>query len=69
MKEYILNIEFGNWQNQLWFMNKDTDDIQEKWQTAIKEVDSIKESSKEPIEFQDKVIDYLKGLGFIRIQK
>lgn len=69
MKEYILNIEFGNWQNQLWFMNKDTDDIQEKWQTAIKEVNSIKESSKEPIEFQDKVIDYLKGLGFIRIQK
>lgn len=69
MKEYILNIEFGNWQNQLWFMNKDTEDIQEKWQTAIKEVNSIKESSKEPIEFQDKVIDYLKGLGFIRIQK
>lgn len=69
MKEYILNIKFKNWQNELWFMNRNTDDIHKKWQTAIKEIDSIKESSKEPIEFQDKVIEYLRGLGFVKIQK
>lgn len=69
MKEYILNIKFENWHNELWFMNKDTDDIYKKWQTAIKEVDSIKECSKEPVEFQNKVIEYLQRLGFVRIQK
>ena len=29
MKEYILNIKFGTWQNQLWFMGEDNE---ENWQ-------------------------------------
>lgn len=69
MKEYILNINFKNWQNQLWFISENSSQIEEKWKIAIKEIDLLKNSCKEPQEFQNKVIKYLKNLGFIRIQK
>lgn len=69
MKEYILNIEFENWTNQLWFMNNDDEKTKEKWNEAISNIDSIRNSSKSAIEFQDKVIDKFKKLGFIRVQK
>lgn len=66
MKEYILNIKFGTWQNQLWFMGEDNE---ENWQKAIEAIETLKKSSEDPISFQKSVIEYLKGLGFIRIQK
>lgn len=69
MKEYILNIKFENWQNQLWFMNEDTIEVKEKWNNELKEIDILKNESNEPIEFQNKIIEYFKKLGFIRIQK
>lgn len=69
MKEYILNIKFENWKNQLWFMNKNAVEIKKQWDTAIENIELFKDSCKEPLEFQDKVIEYLKGLGFVRIQK
>lgn len=69
MREYILNIDFETWQNQLWFINLDDSETEEKWQKAIKEIDSLKDSYKDAIKFQTEVIDYLKDLGFIRIQK
>lgn len=69
MKEYILNIKFENWQNQLYFMSEDTIEFKEKWNNALKEIDLLRNESNEPIEFQNKVIEYLKKLGFIRIQK
>lgn len=69
MKEYILNIKFENWQKQLWFMNEDTIEANEKWNDALKEIDTLRNESNEPIEFQNKVIEYFKKLGFIRIQK
>ncbi|MBO5349442.1 MAG: hypothetical protein J6A89_06475 [Clostridia bacterium] len=69
MEAYILNIKFENWQNQLWFMNENTPEVKEKWQEAIKEIDSLRDSSDDAMSFQNNVIDYLKKLGFIRIQK
>ncbi len=69
MREYILNIEFGTWQNQLWFMNSDDSETKEKWQKAIKEINSLKDTYEDAMEFQDGVIKYLKDFGFIRIQK
>lgn len=30
MREYILNIEFENWENQLWFINEDNNQVIEK---------------------------------------
>jgi len=69
MKEYILNIEFENWTNQLWFMNNDDEETKEKWNEAINNIDSIRNSSENAIEFQDKVINNFKKFGFIRIQK
>lgn len=69
MKEYILNIKFENWQNQLWFINEDTIEVKEKWNNALKKIDTLRNESNEHIEFQNKVIEYLKKLGFIRIQK
>ena len=69
MEEYILNIKFENWQNQLWFMNKNTPEVKEKWQKALKEIDSLRYTSDDAMAFQNNVIEYLKKLGFIRIQK
>lgn len=69
MEAYILNIKFENWQNELWFMNENTLEVKEKWQEAIKEIDSLRDSSDDAMSFQNNVIDYLKKLGFIRIQK
>ena len=69
MKEYILNLEFDNWFNQLWFMNLDNKETKEKWNNGIREIKNIKSESKNEMEFQDNVILYLKKLGFIRIQK
>lgn len=69
MREYILNIEFETWKNQLWFINSDDPETEEKWQSAIKEIDSLKDSYKDAMKFQTGIIDYLKNLGFIRIQK
>ncbi len=69
MESYILSIKFENWQNELWFMNENTPKVKEKWKKALKQIDSLKESSDDAISFQNNVIDYLKKLGFIRIQK
>lgn len=69
MEAYILNIRFGNWQNQLWFMNEDTHEVREKWKEAIKGIDSLRTSSDDAMSFQNNVIEYLKNLGFIRIKK
>lgn len=69
METYILNIKFKNLENQLWFMNENTPEVKEKWQKALKEIDSLKNSSNDAISFQNNVIEHLKKLGFIRIQK
>lgn len=69
MKEYILNIKFRNWQNQLWFMSTDDLETKEKWKKAIKEIDELQDSYEDAMKFQSGVISYLKSLGFIRIQK
>ncbi len=69
MKEYILNIKFESWQNQLWFMNKDTEEVRKKWQESFEVLEKMKKECKEPMEYQDRVTDYLKKLGFLRIQK
>ena len=69
MEAYILNIKFENWQNELWFMNENTLEVKEKWQEAIKEIDSLRDSSDDAMSYQNNVIEYLKKLGFARIQK
>lgn len=69
MREYILNIEFGIWQNQLWFMNSDDSETKEKWKKAIKEIDCLKDSCEDAMKFQSMVIEYLRNFGFIRVQK
>lgn len=69
MREYILNIEFENWENQLWFINEDNNQVIEKQDVAIQNIELLKKSCKEAQEFQSKVISYLKNLGFRRIQK
>ncbi len=69
MKEYILNIQLKNWKNQLWFMNSNDSETERKWQQAIKEINVLKDSYEDPIKLQEMAIEYLKSLGFIRIQK
>ena len=69
MREYILNIKFGTWQNQLQFMNSDNSETEEKWLKATQEIDKLKSSYNEAIEYQTGVINYLENLGFERVQK
>lgn len=69
MREYILNINFETWQNQLWFMNEDNKETLENWKKLINKIDTIKKSYSNFLEFQTGVIDYLKQYGFIRVQK
>lgn len=69
MKEYILNIKFETWQNQLEFMNLDDSETEKRWQKAIKEIDLLKASYKDAMKFQFGIIEYLRNLGFIRIQR
>lgn len=69
MKEYILNIEFETWTNQLWFMGRDDTETKEKWQNAITNIEELKKSSQDANSFQNNVIEYFKGIGFLRIQK
>lgn len=68
-KAYITNIKFNNWQNQLWFMGNDDEETNNKWIQAQKEVENLGESSKDPMEFQEKVIEHFRKCGFIRIKK
>ena len=69
MREYILNIQFGTWQNQLWFINLDNSETEKKWLKATKEIDKLKSSYNEAIKYQAGVINYLENLGFERVQK
>ena len=69
MKEYILNLQFENWNNQLWFMNTDIQENNEIWKKALITIQEIKEEAKDEIEYEMKVINYLKQFGFIRFQK
>ena len=69
MKEYILNIEFETWQNQLWFMSEENSETEEKWKNAMNNVESLKNSSEDANSFQNNIIEYFRSLGFIRIQK
>ena len=69
MKEYIVNLVFENWMNQLWFMNTETIENNEKWETALKEIETRKKNFTGAMEFQNHVIEYLEQLGFVRIEK
>ncbi|MBQ6992253.1 MAG: hypothetical protein IJN50_05035 [Clostridia bacterium] len=69
MEAYILNIKFKNWQNQLWFINENSSEVKERWKEALKEIESLRNLSDDAMEYQNNVIEYLKKLGFARIQK
>lgn len=69
MKEYILNLKFKNWQNELWFINDNSRETLDKWENAIKIINVFAKSSNSYIEFQKKVIAHLEALGFKRVEK
>ncbi|MCI8384339.1 MAG: hypothetical protein HFJ33_05720 [Clostridia bacterium] len=68
-KAYILNINYENWSNQLWFENEDTIEVQNSFNEAIKNLEKLKKESEDCYDYQNKVIEYFKTLGFLRIQK
>lgn len=69
LKAYILNIHYENWSNQLWFANEDSIEVQNTFDEAIKDIEKLKNKSKDCYDYQNKVIEYLKTLGFQRVQK
>lgn len=68
-KAYILNIHYDNWSNQLWFENEDSIEVQNAFNEAIKHMENLKNESEDCYDYQNKVIEYLKTLGFQRVQK
>lgn len=68
-KAYILNIHYENWQNQLWFENEDSEKVKNDFQKAIENLENLRKTSADCYEFQNKVIEYFKTLGFERVQK
>lgn len=68
-KIYILNIHYKNWTNQLWFENDDTELVQKSFEEGIENLENLSKESSNCYEFQDKVIEYFKTLGFERVQK
>ncbi len=50
-------------------MNSDNSETEEKWLKATQEIDKLKSSYNEAIEYQTGVINYLENLGFERVQK
>lgn len=69
MREYILNIEFGTWQNQLWFINVDDFETKKKWERAIQKINLLKDSYEDAKKFQNRIIEFLEESGFTRVQK
>ena len=59
----------NNWFNQLWFENEDSESVQKQFEEAIGNLEKLKNSSNDCYEFQDKVIEYFRTLGFERVQK
>ena len=68
-KTYILNIHYKNWTNQLWFENEDNELMQKRFEEAIENLENLREMSSDCYDFQDRVIEYFKTLGFERVQK
>ncbi len=68
-KEYILNISFENWTNQLWFINDDTLETKRQWEESLEEILLLKKTAKDALHFQKLVIEYLENIGFIRVEK
>lgn len=50
-------------------MNTDIQENNEIWKKALITIQEIKEEAKDEIEYEMKVINYLKQFGFIRFQK
>ncbi len=66
-KPYIINLQFGTWQNQLWFMGDEGRD--EEFSRAEKGLDEIGDSCTNSSDFFDKAVKHFEGLGFARIYK
>ncbi len=50
-------------------MNLNNSETEEKWINATQEINKLKASYNDHIEFQTEIIKYLESLGFVRVQK
>jgi len=66
-KAYVVNLSFGIWKNQLWFMGEDEN--QTAFDNVKKTLKSIGAGCANPNDFFQRVCAHFESHGFLRIQK
>ena len=68
-KAYIVNLSYGTWKNQIWFMGGDEDENSEAFDKAKKLLPDISKDCKNSNEFFQRTCVHFESRGFLRIQK
>lgn len=67
---YIIDLAFGNWQNQIWFCDNDSSDSSERrWTDAKQALEEVGEHCGSPSEFFNEAVKHFEKYGFMRIQR
>ena len=68
-KAYVLNLSFGTWKNQIWFMGGDDAAHSEAFEKAKKSLPSATSDCLNSNDFFHRACSHFENLGFLRIQK
>lgn len=68
-KPYIIGLEFGTWNSEVWFSGEDNSETQEKWNEAVKNLKAVGDGCSNPNEFIVEACEHFEKYGFTRIQR
>lgn len=68
-KPYIIGLEFGTWNSEVWFSGEDNAETQEKWNEAVKNLKAVGDRCSNPNEFINEASEHFERYGFTRIQR
>lgn len=68
-KPYIIGLEFGTWNSEVWFSGKDDAETAAKWNEAVKNLAAVGESCSNSNEFITEACEHFEKYGFTRIQR
>jgi len=68
-KAYVVNLTFGTWKNQIWFMGGDADENSETFEKAKKTLPAASVDCISSSDFFHRACNHFESHGFLRIQK
>ncbi len=68
-KPYIIGLEFGTWNSEVWFSGEDSAETAEKWNEAVGSLKSVGDSCSNPNDFIVAACEHFEKYGFTRIQR